>query len=165
MPIVAGDIKYRLSGGASNSDPLLSLGGVMSTTTDAPAGIFDDVASADSAAGDIEYRCIYVLNNHGSLTLQNAKIWIEANTPSATTTIAIALAGEGLNATAETVANENTAPTGETFSSPANEGAGLSLGNIPFGQRYAVWIRRTVDAGTAAAADTFTLRVKGDTAA
>lgn len=165
MPIVSSDIKFRLSGGSGNTSAAASLGGAMSTSTDAPASIFDDVSSAESAAGSTEYRCVYVLNNHGSLTLQNAKIWIEANTPSATTTVAIALGGEGLNGTAETVANETTAPVGETFSAPANEGAGLSLGNIPFGQKYPVWIRRTVDAGTAAAADSFTLRVKGDTAA
>ena len=164
MPILNTDIQFRLSGGASNADQNASLGGAKSSNS-ASSAIFDDVVSADSAAGDTEYRCIYVHNNHGSLTLQSAKIWIQANTPSGTTSIAIALGGEGLNGTAETVGNENTAPTGETFSEPANEGAGLSLGNIPFGQHYPVWVRRTVDAGTAAAADSFTLRVKGDTAA
>jgi hypothetical protein len=70
-----------------------------------------------------------------------------------------------LNATAETVGNENTAPTGESFTVPTSEGAGLSLGNIPAGQRYAVWLRRVVTAGAAAGTDTWTLRVKGDTAA
>lgn len=165
MPILSTDILYRLSGGSGNTDQNASLGGIKSTTTVASSAIFDDVSSAESLAGDTEYRCVYVHNNHGSLTMQDTKIWIEANTPSATTDIAIALGGEGLNGTAETVANENTAPSGETFSSPANEGAALSMGNIPFGQHYPVWIRRTVNAGTAAAADSFTLRVKCDTVA
>jgi hypothetical protein len=165
MPIINTDIQYRLSGGAANADPNASLGGAKSSNS-AGSAIFDDVASADSAAGDTEYRCIYVHNNHGSLTMQSSKIWIQANTPSATTTIAIALGGEGLNGTAETVANENTAPAGESFSStPVDEGTSLSLGNIPFGQHYPVWIRRVVDAGTTAAADSFTIRVKCDTAA
>lgn len=166
MAIVSGDIDFRLSGGASNSDPSLSLGGVMSTTTDVTGStLFDTVSSADATAGETNYRCIYVLNSHGTLTLQNAVIWIQANTPSATTAVTIALAGEGANATAETVANEDTAPSGESFVAAANEGAGLSLGNLAAGQRYAVWIKRVVDAGTAAVADSFTLRVKGDTAA
>lgn len=164
MPITSSDIQYRLSGGASNADQNASLGGAKSSSS-ASSAIFDDVSSAESAAGDIEYRCVYVHNNHGSLTMQNTVIWIQSNTPSATTDVAIALGGEGLNGTAETVANENTAPVGETFSSPATEGAGLSLGSIPFGQHYPVWVRRTITAGTAAAADTFTLRVKCDTAA
>lgn len=162
MPIVGTDIQYRLSGGAANSDPAASLGGAKSSVSVTGSTIFDTVSGAESAAGDIEYRCIYVHNNHGSLTLQSAKIWIQVAANQADG-IAIALAGEGLNATAETVANENTAPVGESFSSPANEGAGLSLGNIPAGQHYAVWVRRDVNAGAAAQNDGFTLRVKGDT--
>jgi hypothetical protein len=127
------------------------------------------VSGAESAAGDINYRCIYVVNAHGTLTLNNAKVWITSNTTSADTTIDIALGGEGLNGTAETVANEATAPAGETFSAAASEGAALSLGNIPAGQQYPIWIRRTVNAGAAAsldaAAPAFTIRVKGDTEA
>lgn len=166
MPIVSGDIKYYLSGGASNSDPNAALGGARSTTTQAGSNLFDNVSSAESSAGDVEYRCIYVLNDHGSLTLQSAVVWIQTNTPSTDTTIDIALAGEGLNGTAETVANENTAPVGETFSAPATKGAGLSLGNIPAGQHYPIWIRRTVNAAAAAYTnDGFTIRVEGDTAA
>ncbi len=164
MPIASSDILYRLSGGASNAAAASSLGGVMSTTTVAPAGIFDDVSGAESTAGSTEYRCVYVLNNHGTLAYQSAKVWIQTNTPSATTTIDIALAGEGANATAETVANETTAPVGESFTAPASFAAGLSLGTLTAGQRYAVWVRRTVTAGTVAASDSFTLRVQGDTA-
>lgn len=164
MPIVASDIKYRLSGGASNTDPNASIGGVMSTTTDAPASVFDNVSSAEAAAGDIEYRCIYVLNNHGTLTLENGKVWVQANTPNALTDVAIGLAAEGANATAAAVANESTAPASVTFSAAASEGAALSLGNLAAGQRYGVWIRYTVTAGASAGADSFTLRVKGDTA-
>jgi hypothetical protein len=166
MPIVSGDIHYRLSGGAANSTPSASLGGAKSSTQVTNGTLFDDVSGAESAAGHTDYRCVYVHNNHGTLTLQNAKVWIQTNTPSSQTTIALALAGEGLNGTAETIANENTAPAGESFSStPVDYSTGLSLTNIPAGQHYAVWIRRVVDAGAAAAADSFTIRVEGDTAA
>lgn len=166
MAIVSGDIDFRLSGGASNSDPALSLGGIMSTTTDVVGStLFDTVSSADATAGETNYRCIYILNSHGTLTLQNGVVWIQANTPSSTTAITIALAGEGANATAETIADEDTAPSGESFVAAASEGAGLSLGNLAAGQRYGLWIKRVVDAGTAAVADSFTIRVSGDTAA
>ncbi len=165
MPIVASEIKYRLSGGASNTDPAAALGGAISST-DAGSNIFANVSSSDAAAGATHYRCVYVRNTNGTLTLENAKIWIQTNTPSTTTTVAIALGGEGLNGTAETVASQTTAPTGETFSSPSSEGTWLSLGNITANGYYPVWIRRTVDAGSAAYSnDGFTLRVKGDTAA
>lgn len=162
MPISNTDIKTRLSGGAANSDANASLGGAKSST-DAPAGLLDNVSSAEAAAGDVEYRCVYVHNNHGSLTLTDAKIWIQANTPSSDTDIAIGLGTSAINGTEQTVANESTAPSGVTFSSPANEGAALALGSIPAGQHKAVWIRRTVTAGAAVASDSATLRVKGDT--
>lgn len=162
MPIISTDIKYRLSGGAANTDPNASLGGAASTT-DAPAGILDNVSSAEAVAGDIEYRCVYVKNNHGSLTLLGAKVWIQANTPSGDTGVEIGLGTSAINGNEQTVADESTAPSGVTFSNPANEGAGLSIGDLASGATKAVWIKRTVTAGAAATSDSFTLRVKGDT--
>lgn len=162
MPIISSDIKYKLSGGAANADPLLSLGGAISSV-DAGASIFDDVASAEAAAGDTEYRCVYVKNTHATLTYLAAKIWIQTQTPSADTAIAIALGGEGLNGTAETVANENTAPVGESFSAPSNFAGGLTIGDLAPGAYFPVWVRRTVTAAAAVYADSFTLRVQGDT--
>lgn len=162
MPIVSTDIKFRLSGGASNTDPAAALGGDKSST-DAASTIFDDVSSAEATAGDIEYRCVYVHNNHGSLTLQGAKVWIQTQTPSADTDVAIGLGSSAVNGTEQTVANEGTAPTSVTFSAPSSFAGGLTIGDIPAGQHKAVWVRRTVNAGAAAASDSFALRVQGDT--
>ena len=87
MAIAETDILYKLSGGTTNTSPAASLGLAMSTQsggiivkTKTFNSIFDDVSGAEAAAGDIEYRCIYVHNNHGSLTLTSAKVWIETNT-------------------------------------------------------------------------------------
>ena len=169
MPIVSGDIKQYLSGGSGNTDPNASLGGAISTTeiTDnTDNNLFDDVSGSEATAGDTEYRGHYVKNTHGTLTLQNAKIWIETQTTSANDAVAIALAGEGLNATMETIANESTAPVGETFSAPASYAAGLSLGNVAAGQIYGIWTRRVVDAGASAInANSYQLKVQGETAA
>lgn len=162
MPIISTEIQYRLSGGAANSNANASLGGAKSTAS-VPTGLFDDVSGSESAAGDIEYRCFYVHNNNGTLTLQNPVIWIDTNTTG--NRIAIAVGSSAVNGTEQTVANENTAPSGVTFSQPANKGAGLALGNIPAGQHRAVWIRRTIAAATPASNDTYNLRVEGDTAA
>jgi hypothetical protein len=67
----------------------------------------------------------------------------------------------------ETVANENTAPVGETFSNTATSYAtGLDMTNIPAGQRYGLWIKRVVTAGAAAVNDdAFTIKYDCDTAA
>lgn len=172
MPIVASDIQYRLSGGTSNTDPNAALGGAISTagggliTTDTLNNVWDNVSGAESSSGDTEYRAIFIKNNHGSLTLTGAKVWISSNTTSADDTIEIALAGEGINNTIETIANESTAPAGETFSAPTSFGTGLSLGNLAAGQAHGVWIKRIVSAAAAAAnANPYTLSVQGETAA
>jgi hypothetical protein len=169
MPIVAADIDFRLSGGASNSDVNASLGGAKSSTeiTDATLhNLFDQVASAESAAGDTEYRCFYVHNSHGSLELQAAKVWIQTQTPSADTSVEIALGTSAINGTEQTVGDESTAPTGVSWSTAANEGAALSIGNIPAGQHKAIWVKRIVGAAAAAHnSDSVVIRVKGDTAA
>lgn len=172
MPILSSEIEFRLSGGASNTDPNASLGGAMSTvgggliTTAVLNNLWDDVSGDESAAGDTEYRCIYVRNANASLTLSSAVLWIQSVSTSPDTTFALALAGEGKGGTAETVANESTAPTGETFTSPTSKGAGLSLGNLANGEFYPVWIRRVVGSGASAFNnDSVTLRVEGDTPA
>jgi len=169
LPSVSGEAAvpiWRISGGAANTDPNLALGGVMSTSTVAGSNLFDNVTGDESAAGDIEYRGVYVLNN-GNVDLQSAFVWVQVNTPDPDTTVAMGLAGAGLNATMATIANENTAPAdGAAFTSPSTKATGLSIGTLAAGQRYGVWIRRTVNAGAAAFNnDTFTLRVEGDTAA
>ena len=169
MPIVAGDIKMYLSGGAANADPNAALGGAISSTevTDNSLhNLFDKVLGSEALAGDIEYRCAYIKNTHGSLTLELAKVWIDTNTPSGDSAVAIALGGEGVNGTAETIVNENTAPSGESFTAPASYAAGLSLGDLAFGEYYPIWVRRTVTAAAAAYnSDSVVLGIQGDTGA
>lgn len=165
MAIQSTDIKFRLSGGASNAVPASSLGGVKSSVEAVGSTIFDSVSGAESAAGSVEYRLLYVHNAHASLPLENAIAWLSANTPSATTTVDIGLGSSAINGTEQTVASETAAPSGVTFSAAATKGAGLALGTIPAGQSRAVWLRRTVNAATGAGSDTFTLRAEGDTAA
>lgn len=163
MAILSTDLKIYLSGGAANSDPAASLGGVISSSQWG-SNIFDNVTSAEASAGDTEYRGVYVKNTNGSQTLTNAKVWIQSNTPSTSTAVQIALCDEGASATMETVGTEGTAPTGPTFDDAEDEANALSLGSLVAGAYYGIWIKRTVSASAAAYAnDGFTLRVKGDT--
>jgi hypothetical protein len=166
MAVVATDIKCYLSGGSGNTSPAASLGGAISTTEINNAvplnNLFDDVSDVEAASGDTEYRCMYVKNTNGSSSLTSSAIYIASNTPSADTAIQIGLDPAGVNGVATTVANENTAPAGVTFSSAANSGAALAVGTLAAGAFQAVWIKRVVDADAAAAAsDPVTLRVTG----
>lgn len=170
MPIVNTDIQQRLSGGGANADPNASLGGAMSSVSIVDAtlnDLWDDTTGPEAFSGDIEYRCIYVLNNHGTLTYLGAKIWILALTTSADDEVDIGLGTTAVGTGNEQViANESTAPTGVTFSRPTSSGTALVIGDIPPGSRKAVWIRRTVNAGAAASTgNQYQLSVSGETLA
>lgn len=174
MPIVGTDIEYRYSGGATNTDPNACLGGAISTAAGGVVDnavkndLFDDVSSAEALAGDTEYRGIYIKNNHATLTLEDARVFISADSASAGDIIDIALAGEAVNTTIETIVNENVAPIGEVFSHPTTYAAGLQLNGATglAAQAYkGVWVRRTISAGAAAASiNDNALRVEGQTA-
>lgn len=166
MPIVASDIATRLSGGAGNADPNASLGGVISATAfvdNVLNNLWDNVSGAESAAGDVEYRGFYVRNGHATLAWIAPTIWLSSLTSSADTEFDIALAAEGVNVTMATIANESTAPATVAFTRPTTKATGLVIPDIPAGQFKGIWIRRTVNAGAAAANDTGAFTIEGDT--
>lgn len=168
MAIASGDIDYRLSGGAANADVNASLGGAKSSVEvvdNVDNNLFDDVTGAQHTAGDTNYRCIYVHNAHGTLTLQNAIVWIAGDTSGVDSDLSIAVGTAAINGTEQTVGNETTAPSGVSWSDAAiSRATGLSLGSIPAGQHKAVWLRRIVSAGsTPQAADTCSVQAGGDT--
>ena len=167
MAIVASDLKFYLSGGASNSDPDASLGGVCSSveiTDDTLHNLFDKVTGDESAVGDTEYRAFYVKNNHATLSLESAKLWIKTNTPGGDSVQIGKEASSGDNK--QTITNESTAPTGITFADCANKAAGLDLGTLAAGAVYMIWVKRVVPASCAAYDDNyFELQLEGDTSA
>ncbi len=169
MAITSTDLQSRLSGGASNSDPTAALGGVISSTVlvDAtPGNLFPEVDEDQTAAGIILYRCYYVRNAHATLTYKNVKAFVQTQTPSADTVVAIGLGSSAVNGTEQTIANQTTAPTGGgTFTAPADKASGLAIGDIPPGEHKAIWVRLTVNAGAAAYADSCVIRTAGGTAA
>src|SRR5687767_132851 len=158
MPILSADIKVRLSvltGSAGNTvaqaNPNNALGKYISTTDVVDAtlnNLFDDVTGDENAASEAEYRCIFIYNSHGTLTLQSAKLWISAEVAGGAA-IAIGLDPAGVvavgsvSAQATIIANEDAAPAGVSFSSPTTKSTGLNIGNLAAGQCIGVWVRRT----------------------
>ena len=166
MAITTPDFVTRLSGGAANASGNAALGGAKSANAMSGSvdGLFDFTSGAESAAGDVEYRCVYLHNENGTDTMLGAVVWISANTPLAGTVLAIGVGTAAVNGTEQTVANESTAPAGVTFSEPASAGSGLALGDIPAGQHKAIWLRRTVTAGSGSSAnDTWSLGYQCET--
>ncbi len=168
MPMVSTDVKFYLSGGAANADPDAALGGVISSV-EIGAGthnLFDLVSSAEASAGDTEYRCFYVKNTHATLTAQNMKIWVHSESPSADTDEEIGLGSSAVSGTEQTIADEDTAPSGVSFAQANGEANGLLIGDLDPGEWKAVWLKRQVSsAAVAVNNDGPTLRVGWDTAA
>lgn len=171
MAIVSTDIVYRYSVAAAAGDTTASSGAASlgdqvannGPTTAVANNLWDDVSGAEAAAGDVEYRCIFVLNNHATLTLLGAQFSIQSQTsggglieygldPTATS------AKGASGAQAVTVANESTAPAGVTFGSTP-----VTIGDLAPAQVHAVWLRRTVTAGAGLQSDGAVLAVTGDT--
>jgi hypothetical protein len=73
--ITANDIGYFYSGGAGNTNPELSLGGLPSVHT-IPANsinnLFDNITETQRTSGLIDYRCIYIANVNPADTLYQA---------------------------------------------------------------------------------------------
>lgn len=155
MSIQSTDFVLRLSGGAANTDPAASLGGDKSSTVASASvnGLFDAVSAAEAAAGDVEYRCVYVHNASASDTMTNLVAYVQADTSSAQTALAIGVGASAVNGVETAVANESTAPGGVTFSAPTDAGSGVALGNLAPGQHRALWLRWTVTAGAGATAN------------
>lgn len=181
MPIVAADIVFKGSSPGAAAGNATANGGAgtnrgnfasSGTLTDASLNnVFGDVTGDENAANAVvDYQCIFVHNNHGSLALQSAVVYM-TETAAQGVDVAIGVdttAASAVNsgsAQALTIANRTTAPAGVAFSSPSTKGTGLALGTLNAGQVKAIWIRRTSANRAAVNADAAVLTVAGDTAA
>jgi hypothetical protein len=181
MAITATDIEFRKStndgtpgpgdseAGQGNDD---SIGGFMSTTEITTAtlhNLFDVITGDENAAESVDYRGFFVLNDHASLTWQGAVAWISAEEAGGADA-AIALAQQGVvdrdsaSVQMDRLADEETAPSGESFSAPTTKGTGLSIGDIPPDDVQGIFVRRTATDSAALDSDGVTISVEGDTA-
>ena len=153
MPILNTDIKWYHSTG--------KLGGAKTTTifqSGVKHDLFDKFTAAEALAGGTYYAAVFVQNTHASLLAEVVKLYIASQTPSADTLVEVGLAPEGVNSAVQAIANENTAPTGVTFTAPADLAGGIAVPNLAAGDYIGLWIKLTLDVNTAAAAnDGFTL--------
>jgi hypothetical protein len=178
MAITATDILYKFSVVAAAGDTTAgtaagALGDQISTTQVPDAtlhALFDKITGTENAASEAEYRCIFVHNNHATLTWESVVVWLSAEVAGgAAAAISVDTTGitakGSASAQAKTIANEDTAPATQTFSSPTTKGAGLAIGDIPPGSVCGIWVRRTAANSAAVNADGVTIRCEGDTAA
>ena len=169
MAIAASDIKLRISGAnASATDPNGSYGGAMSTVsggiivTNVLNNDMDDITSAEASSGITIYHNYYYKNEHGSLTYISPKFYIDTQTNSGDTSVAMALVAEAKNVATTRLANETTAPSGITFSTPANYAGGIALGSLDSGDYRGIWVKYIVGSSASAVLDAYTLGIQGD---
>jgi hypothetical protein len=145
MAVVAANIDTFLTGEASNADPNLSLGGVKSSVEWAGGtlhDLFDVMSAVENAANDDEYRAIAVQNSHATQTAYAFSVYVSDQVAGGAD-FALAVADEAKNTTVETIADENTPPTGPAFSAPTTAETALLLGDLGPGEWRGLWIRRT----------------------
>lgn len=173
MSVASSDIKIRYSVGSGSAGNAVagtaagSLGKYISTTdvTGSTNLFFDDVSSAEAAAGDTEYRCVFVYNAHATDSALNVTVQVVSEvsgggvTTAALDNAAVSAVGNASAQAFGPVANEDTAPTvTDTFNTSSK-----SIGTLAAGQVKGVWLKRTVTAGaTAIVGDGFTLRTQFD---
>lgn len=178
MAATSSDILVRLttkSGSAGNtntSTPAASLGKFLSTTLLVSASLhnlFDLVTGAENQISDIEYRCLGILNNHGSDSIFNVRAFIVSQDSGGITyeigadPASSSPKGQGSDQFEE-IATDKNAPTGVSFSTPSSYASGVTLGGgtIAAGSCAGLWIRRVAANTSSKAADSGLFRLQWD---
>lgn len=171
---VDGDGTYSLWGSGSSGELVVTIdeselpasdGTITVTIANIANSIFDDISKVESNTGESEYRCLY-LKNAGTVAtvdlIDEIVLFIKTQTAGADS-ISIGLDPGGKNTAPTAVANEDTAPSGVTFTAPSSAASGLAVGALDATDYYPFWIKRTVPAATrtATAANTFVLEADG----
>ena len=170
MPVLDSDLWFNKSGGSTNEDPDLSLGGAGSTatnrrfTSNALHNCFDQVEKEEALAGDTEYRHFYFKNNK-THTLKNCKLVCLSNTREKWSKVTFAKGTAANGFVEQSIANENTAPAGIDDDDwiPATAANPLLLGEVTAGSSASIWMRRLVlPASLIVDNEMVTIRIYGD---
>lgn len=137
------DVTYADLPGSNQTDTI--------TVSQLANNIWDDVAKSEAVYGDTEYRCLYLYNRYSD-TLLDARVWVDQQ-PSGNDELDLGLDPAGIGdgtstGVAQTVGDEDTAPSNVTFSRPTDYSGGIQIGDLAPGEAIAVWLRRTVPSGT-----------------
>lgn len=176
MAIASADILIKYSatlasgGNQLAGSPTYALGKYISTSSVGALknDLLDDVTGAENAASTVDYRCVFVHNNHATLTYTFPKVYVSAEVAGGTT---VALAVDSMPYTtidystipqADTIVSDTSTPLSVgAFSSPTTSATGIELSDIPAGCCRAVWVRRSAADSAEQLSDGFTLGVWG----
>jgi hypothetical protein len=187
--IVPGDILFYLSAPSASAGfttagtPGASWGGYISTSQLNAAvtldNLFTDITGAENAAGQVDYACLFVLNNTSSgNSMLNTVAWLPLSGFVAGGAN-VALGADPAGVTVKTVttlqaakiSTNTAAPAGVTTwvtpqssaPPPPSYAGGLQVGTVPPGSCFALWIRRTATNSPPVNNDGLTVQVICDT--
>lgn len=161
--ITEADLGYYLSSSTNSLGGAINLSAPIADNT--TGNIFDAVTGTEAGTGETEYRCIYLKNINTRSTMANAKVWLETQSVSPYSVIAIGLGTSAINGTEQTIATEETIPSGVSFQTTVGVASALTINaTLAFGQHKAIWLRRVISAGSPAyIGDNFVIGFGGDT--
>ena len=143
---MAATLEFFYSGGGSNSDPELSLGGSISSaniSTTSLNNLFQDAEPPWTADQDsVQYVGINLKNTDGSYLARNVTFYF-VDTPNVESTLAVWNDTTGT----QSIPDQDTIPTGSPSWTTPLIGSKLSLGDLAAGASHRLWIRRTVIEG------------------
>lgn len=152
MTIVETDVGMFLSGGAGNTDPNLSLGGIISTTevnSNVIHNLFRRITESEAGSGVTLYRCVYFKNKSATDTMISPVAYIVRDTLSPDDFGLYSAVNAAKSSTETAIANEFTAPTGGniSFTAATTRSTGLRFVNLAPGEYIGIWLRITVNPG------------------
>lgn len=141
--------------------------------------LFSDITGAENAASQVDYACIFIMNNTSSgNSMLNVVAWLPTSADvagGATVSLGADPAATSVKTTstqqAAVISTNTNAPAGvsvwvsDEVSDPASPSytGGLQLGSIPPGYVKALWVRRTAANTGPVNADGFGLQIDFDT--
>jgi len=166
MTLKSEDIGMFLTGGSSNTDPNLSLGGNVSTTeviSDITHRVFRRITDTEASSGITLYRCVAIKNKSVTDQMVSVVFYMVQDTTSPSDLASYSFAAAGKNGTETPIPNETTLPPGDgiNFINTLTRSGGLNLGNFAPGDFRCIWLRIIVNPGAEVLPDNaFKVRVE-----
>lgn len=135
-------LELRLTGGAANTDPELSLGGDASSeplSTTAMNNLFADVSPTERENGSFTYKALSI-HNKGDAIAASILAYMGSNTSNDDTHVEF-----GLDSTTQSIVNCITPPTGVTFAQ-YTKSFPLTISDIAINGAQRIWVKRVVNA-------------------
>jgi hypothetical protein len=157
----AAGLAFYLSGGSSNTDRSLSLGGGISTTSVlAGSGLmFTDVTDRKSRIGITDLFCFYI-TNEGASALYGCVVYVPVE-PTSGSDILLSVAAEGVNSSVQQTTDSEIIGNEIDFTNTNSPQTGIEIPVLAPGDFIGVWVGRRADQGNllSSGSDSFELRV------